>query len=118
MLATYAEVIKNVSVDRLAIGITSLNRVTPAVKLVGIIASDLGMPSLGSVEDIRAGRYAFDRYLYIYGRLVSGKPLDPFVKEYMRMVLSREGQDAIADGQQGYLPLSGIEVAEELAKLQ
>jgi phosphate transport system substrate-binding protein len=60
----------------------------------------------------------FDRYLYLYGRRVTGKPFDPFVQEYMRMVRSREGQEAIARQRPDYLPLNGLEVAEELAKLQ
>ena len=118
MFSTYAEVVKHVSEDSLSIGITSLNRVTPEVKLVGIVGSDFGSPSRGSAEDIRAGRYPLDRYLYIYGRLVSGKPFDPFVKEYMRMVLSREGQEAIAGEPHGYLSLTALEIGEELAKFQ
>ena len=118
MFPAYAEVVRNVSEDALSVGITSLNRVGPGVKVVGILGSDLGVPSRGSAEDIQAGRYPLDRYLYIYGRLVSGKPFDPFVKEYMRMVLSREGQEIIATEPHSYLPLSALEIGEELAKLQ
>jgi phosphate transport system substrate-binding protein len=35
----------------------------------------------------------------------------------MRMVLSREGQEAIASEAKGYLPLNAAELAAELAKL-
>lgn len=118
MFRTYAEVVKNVSEDPLSMGITSLNRITPGVKAVGLAGGELGGSSRGSAEDIRAGRYALDRYLYIYGRLVSGKRFDPFVREYMRMVLSREGQEIIAQEPHGYLPLNAVEIGEELVKLQ
>jgi phosphate transport system substrate-binding protein len=118
MLSNYAQVVKNVSQDPLSIGITTLNQVRPEVRLVGIAGSDLGGLSRGGAEEIIAGRYPFDRYLYIYGRLVSGKPFDPLAKEYMRMVLSRDGQEIIAGASPGYLPLNVIEVGEELAKLQ
>jgi phosphate transport system substrate-binding protein len=50
-----------------------------------------------------------------------GKPLDPFVKEYARLLLSREGQEVVAaqkNTPKGYLPLSAKEVAEELIKLE
>ena len=39
------------------------------------------------------------------------------MKEYLRMVFSREGQQAIADDAKGYIPLNPAEVAAELAKL-
>jgi phosphate transport system substrate-binding protein len=44
-------------------------------------------------------------------------PIDSFGKEYMRMVLSEEGQRAIADEAAGYIPLSAGELAEARAKL-
>lgn len=118
MLPTYAEVVKNVSRDPAAIGITTLNRAISEVKTVAITASDLGGSYRGTAEEIIASKYPLDRYLYIYGRLVSGKPLDPLAKEYMRMVLSRDGQEIIAGEAHGYLPLNAVEAGEDLAKLQ
>ena len=64
-----------------------------------------------------AGDYAYDRFLYIYIRRTPGAPLDPFVREYLRLVLSREGQQAVAATPQAYLPLNPREAAAELAKL-
>jgi len=118
MIPTYAEVVRNVSRDPQSIGITTLNRATPEVKVVALAAGELGSKSRGSAQEIADGKYPFDRYLYIYGRLVSGKPFDPLAREYMRMVLSREGQEIIAGEAHGYLPLNAIEAGEELAKLQ
>jgi phosphate transport system substrate-binding protein len=40
------------------------------------------------------------------------------VKEYMRMVLSKEGQEAVAQDPKGYLPLTADEVKVELDKLE
>jgi len=40
------------------------------------------------------------------------------VKEYLRLVFSREGQQAIAAAAPGYLPLNARGAAEELAKLE
>ena len=65
-----------------------------------------------------AGRYPLDRHLYIYLRRVPGRPIDPFVREYMRLVLSREGQAAIAAAAPHYLPLNVREAAAERAKLE
>jgi phosphate transport system substrate-binding protein len=118
MLSTYADVTRKVSQDPAGIGITALNRATPDVKVVGVTAGDWGDPVYGSRDDVRSGRYPFDRFLYVYVRRLPGQPLDPFVKEYLRMVLSKEGQEAIASDAKGYLPLNAAELAGELAKLE
>ena len=45
-----------------------------------------------------------------------GRPLDPKVREFMRYVLSREGQDAVQRDAK-YLPLPAHVVREQLRKL-
>jgi phosphate transport system substrate-binding protein len=50
-------------------------------------------------------------------RRLPGQPVDPFVKEYLRLVLSKEGQQIVAAETNGYVPLNAREAAEELAKL-
>lgn len=116
MVRTYDGVVRHVAADPRAIGLVALNHVTSGVRVVGI-AGTWGPPSRGSAADIRADRYPFDRYLWIYVRRPAGRPLDPFIREYLRLVLSREGQESIS-GARGYIPLNAREVASELAKLQ
>jgi phosphate transport system substrate-binding protein len=115
---TYAEVAQYVAATPAAIGIIALDQVTPGVKVIGITDSPLGKPQTGTADQIAAGHYPLDRFLYINVHAVSGKPLDPFVLEYLRMVLSPEGQRAIAQEGEGYIPLSPLEAQNELAKLQ
>ncbi len=117
MQASYAEVTRRVSEDPAGIGITTRNRVTPEVKVIGVTVGDWGRPMVGTRDEVQSGRYPFDRFLYVYVRRLPGQPLDPFAKEYLRMVLSGEGQDAIAADGKGYLPLNAGELADELAKL-
>ena len=68
---------------------------------------------LPTVETISAGRYPLDRDLLIHAR----RPLTPFAREFMRLMLSREGQEAVAATPLHYLPLSAAEAAVERAKL-
>ena len=117
MERTYAEVTRKVSEDPAGIGITTVNRVTPEVKVIGVTAGDWGKPVFGSRQDVLSGGYPFDRFVYVYVRRLTGQPIDPFVKEYLRMILSREGQDAIASDAKGYLPLNALELAAESSKL-
>ncbi len=91
-----AEVIAHVGADKDAIGFAALNRATPEVKALAIAERPGMRPSSGSAEDVIAGRYPLDRYLYIYVRRLPGRPIDPFVREYLRLVLSRDGPRANA----------------------
>jgi phosphate transport system substrate-binding protein len=115
-LARYSDVVQRVREDPAAIGVTALNIPLNDVKVIGL-RSDTGLPSQGSAADISAGRYPLDRFVYIYLRVGKGAPVDAFGKEYLRMVLSAEGQRVIASEDAGYLPLSAAELAEERAKL-
>jgi len=118
MVESYARVGEKVAADPLAIGLIALNRVPAGVKIVGLVGNPWAAPSVGSAEDLSAGRYAFDRYVNIFVRRVPGRPFDPLVREYLRVALSPEGQRAIAADTRHYLPLNPVEIGEELAKLQ
>ncbi len=115
---TYAGVAQSVARDPLAIGLTELNRVTPDLKVLAVSGSVWAAPSRGSAADLSADRYPYDRCLYLYARRLPGQALDPFVREYLRLVLSREGQQAVADDPLGYLPLSATDAAAERRRLQ
>ena len=114
----YASVLATVAGDAGAIGITTLNRLSPEVKVVAISGGSWAAPSRGTAEDIGAGRYPYDRYLYLYVRRRPGEALSPLQRDYLRLVLSPPGQAAIAGEAHGYLPLNPLEVGEELAKLE
>jgi len=113
-----ADVVRRVSGDPQAIGLIPLNTVSADVRVVAIAGDAWSPAAQGTAEEIAAGFYPLDRYLYIYLRRVAGRPIDPVAREYLRMVLSREGQAAIAGDVKGYLPLNPREVFEELGKLR
>jgi phosphate transport system substrate-binding protein len=69
--------------------------------------------NIQTVHD-RSYPLAFDMFFYLNRK--PGQPLDPKVREFVRFVLSREGQEAVArDGK--YLPLTPEVVQSELRKL-
>jgi phosphate transport system substrate-binding protein len=68
-------------------------------------------------ETVRNRSYPLYDAVYLYANGSADKPMDPKVKEFLRFVLSREGQEAIAkDGK--YLPLTKEVVDAQLKKLQ
>jgi len=80
------------------------------------VARDAHSPAIeGSSETVASGRYPLTRYMYIRLQRKPGEALSAPVKEFLRYVLSRQGQEPILYS--GYFPLTAGEVAEELSKL-
>jgi phosphate transport system substrate-binding protein len=86
---------------------------TDQVKPLGLSVD--GIQSQFTLADIASGRYPLQRYLYIYVNRKPGQPLDPLLKEFLRFVLSRQGQSLVSKDQ--YLPLPASVDARQLQKL-
>jgi len=109
-----ASVVQGVTEDRFGMGYSGIGYKTSGVKVVALAEKDAF--SAGSYEDVKSGKYPLSRFLYIYINKAPGKPLDPLVKEYARLIFSKEGQEVVI--KDGYLPLPASIVAEELKKLE
>ena len=121
--AKFADVIRAVADDVNGIGLTGYfdaATVPPGVKRLALAEAADAPASLANYDEVSAGRYPFVPFIRFYVNRAPGVPLDPFIKEYARLALSREGQAIIAamkDSEEGYVPLTAAEVAAELAKL-
>jgi phosphate transport system substrate-binding protein len=71
------------------------------------------MPSKESFQD---RSYPMVRSIYIYLNRKPGTAVDPKLREFLRYILSREGQETVARNG-SYLPLTGAIVREQLRKL-
>lgn len=108
-----ADVVQHVAENPGAIGFAAAMRSLPGVKILPL-ARVAGEPPVGPTEpNLRAGRYPLDRFLLIHAR----RPLEPWIREYLSFVLSREGQEIIARGTHDYLPLNAAELAAERDQL-
>ncbi|HEX7631873.1 MAG TPA: hypothetical protein VF388_07060, partial [Lacunisphaera sp.] len=114
-------VLKRVAEETSAIGFASFDgfkgRDYAGLKILAIAAEENGYYSRASQEDVITQKYPYTRDIYIYVNRAPTAPLDPFVREYLRMVLSREGQQAMISQEGGFLPLSAKEAVIERAKL-
>ena len=108
-----ADVVKKVSEDASGIGFAAAMRTFTGVRALAIAAREGEQAVAPTAEGIMAGTYPLDRFLLIYVR----RPISPVAREFLRLVLSSEGQAAIAAAPQGYLPLFPNEAAAERAKL-
>lgn len=107
------DVVRHVANNSRAIGFAAAVSITPDVKVLRIAPDRESDPVALDGESLRRGCYPLDRFLLIYTRA----EIEPVTAEFLRFVLSREGQEIIAQGHLGYLPLSAKEVEEESAAL-
>jgi phosphate transport system substrate-binding protein len=84
--------------------------------VVALSETGSGPWSAGDYEDVKSGKYPHNRFLYLYINKAPGKPLDPLVREFVKLVLSREGQEVVL--KDGYLPLPADIARQELAKVE
>ena len=81
------------------------------------LARDAAGPFVPPSEaSFRDRSYPLVRSIYIYLNRRPGTPLEPRLREFLRFILSAEGQAIVADGS-GFLPLPADVVAAQRAKL-
>jgi phosphate transport system substrate-binding protein len=69
-----------------------------------------------TIENVQSRAYPLFQEAYFYTSVKPGTAMDPLVKEFLRYVLSQEGQaEVMRDGK--YLPLTAEVVREQLKKL-
>ena len=102
--------------DRYGIAFDGMQYRTDLVKPVAVAprgTSNFIMPSRRTAQD---QTYPLSRLLYMLAKRAPGEELDPKVREFLRYILSREGQEAVAR-EGDYLPLPASVVREQLRKL-
>ncbi len=111
------EVLDGVAKDPLGIGYSTVSYPTQHTKLLPIAAKDGGPYVELNLENVRNRSYPLSDEVYFYFDRIPGKPIDPKVKEFVRYVLSRDGQDAVQQDAK-YLPLTAEVVKAQLRKLE
>jgi phosphate transport system substrate-binding protein len=110
------QVMDAVSRDKYGIGFSGIGFLTPQAKAVDVAPRGSTRYIALNLQNLRNRAYPLYDEVYFYLDRAPGKPLDPKIKEYLRYILSREGQDAVQrDGK--YLPLTAQVVREQLKKL-
>ena len=90
---------------------------TPGMKVLAIQARDGGPYVPRSLETVRDNTYPLSHHVYFFFNRERGKPMDPRMEEFVRFVLSQQGQAEI-EREGRFLPLTAPMVQEQLKKLQ
>jgi phosphate transport system substrate-binding protein len=110
-----ASVVQGITVDKYGIGYSGIGYQTSGIRAIALSEESGGGFVEATAENSYSGEYPLARFLYIYVNKAPGKPLDSLTSEFIRLVLSKEGQEVVI--KDGYYPITGEVVKAELEKL-
>ncbi len=111
-----ASVVQGVTVDRFAMGYSGIGYATAGVRAVPLAAKEGAKCYEADPDNAYAGTYPLSRFLYVYVNRAPGKALEPLTREFVKLVLSKEGQEVVI--KDGYFPIPATIAKEELGKVQ
>ncbi len=111
-----ASVVQSVSTSLNGIGYSGIGYKTASVRAVPLSKTVGGAFVEATPENAISQAYPLSRYLYVYINKAPNKPLDPIVIEFLKSVLSKQGQEAVV--KDGYVPLPAKVVEQVLTKLK
>lgn len=109
-------VVQSITANRFGIGYSGIGYGTSGVRPIPIAAragEPLFMPT---PENCINGNYPLARFMVIYVNRNPRQALDPLTFEFLRFILSRQGQEVVA--RDGFFPLPAALAAEILANLK
>ena len=111
-----AAVVRAISEDKMAIGYSGIGYIKPGVKALTLSHKKGDEAFECSYENIVSLKYPLSRKLYIYYIKNPDKPLGKLEKEFLKFVLSKEGQNiAIKDG---YIPITKADAEDSISALE
>lgn len=111
-----ASVVQAVTTSLNGIGYSGMGYSTSGVRTVPL-AKEEGKPFVDATpENTLSGQYPLARYLYVYVNKKPNQPLAPLENEFLKMILSKDGQQAVI--KDGYIPLPAKVVEKSLASVK
>jgi phosphate transport system substrate-binding protein len=111
-----ASVVQGIEKDPYGIGYSGIGYQTSGVKAVALSPGDSQPAVAASSENAANGSYPLARFLHVYVNKAPDEKLDRLTAEYLRFMLSGEGQRVIIKA--GFDPLDATTAAKQLAKLE
>jgi phosphate transport system substrate-binding protein len=111
-----ASVVQSVSTSINGIGYSGIGYTTSSVRAISLSRHAGKGLVTANPENAISGSYPLSRFLYVYVNKAPGKPLPPVTSEFIKLVLSREGQEVVV--KDGYIPLPASVAEREISKIQ
>jgi phosphate transport system substrate-binding protein len=117
VLEAQQRIVDALGADRYGIALSGAGSTNPMVKLIPVSITDNGPYVLPTPNTVADRTYPLARSVWIYINHAPGQPIDPKVSEFLRYILSREGQQAVVrEGE--YLPLTPALDAQQRRRLE
>jgi len=111
-----ASVVQSVTTSKNGIGYSGMGYTTSGVRMVPLAKKAGDAFVEAKPENALNGTYPLTRYLYVYVNKKPNQPLPPLENEFMKMVLSKAGQQVVI--KDGYIPLPAKVVEKVIATLK
>lgn len=98
-----ASVVQSVSTSVNGIGYSGIGYKTSSVRAVPLAKGANDEFVTATFENATSGAYPLSRFLYVYVNKAPNKPLAPLEREFLKLVLSKQGQEVVV--KDGYVPL-------------
>jgi phosphate transport system substrate-binding protein len=109
------DVVSKVASDKFAIGYSGIGYKTDGVRAVPLAVSFGRECYDTSAESTYSGNYPVARFLYIYFNKKPNEPIDPLRREFIKFILSKDGQTLTEKS--GFYPITNELREKELKKL-
>ncbi len=109
-----ASVVQSISTSVNGIGYSGIGYKSAGVKAVALTKKGTDYVDATS-ENALTGKYPLSRFLYVYVNKHPNKELSPLEREFIKLVLSKQGQHTVA--KDGYIPVPNKIAQKELNKL-
>lgn len=111
-----ASVVQGVSESINGIGYSGIGYITSGVRAVPLANKDGEAYVMANAEHALDGSYPLSRVLYMYINKHPNRPLDTLQREFVKLILSKQGQQTVV--RDGYIPLPANMAAKALAELE
>ncbi|RDX35715.1 phosphate ABC transporter substrate-binding protein [Kangiella sp. HD9-110m-PIT-SAG07] len=110
-----ASVVQSVSLSKNGIGYSGIGYKTSGVRAIPLTKKNDNNFVEATPENAISGDYPLGRQLFVYVNKHPNKPLSPIELEFLKMVLSKVGQEVVV--KDGYIPLPAKVAEMQLKKL-
>jgi len=110
-----ASVVQSVTSSLNGIGYSGIGYKTSGVKAISLSKKSNGKVVEATAENAINKTYPLSRFLYVYVNKHPEKPLSPMDQEFIKMILSKTGQNIVI--KDGYIPVPSKVVKAELKKI-
>lgn len=109
-----ASVVQSISSTLNAIGYSGIGYKTSSVRAVPLVDKH-GQVEEANETNALSGKYPLARFFYVYVNKAPNQPLSPLDAEFIKLVLSKQGQEVVV--KDGYIPLPSKVVEKTMKEL-